>query len=237
MGATLKRSGSTATVALPSSCPRGSNPKVCAACRVPTKAASAPSLIGEELPAVTVPFVVKAGRRAASDSGVLSGRMHSSWVSSPAAMTNPSWAPDRQAASASRCERAAHASCSALPMPSSSAVRSAQAPSESTQGLGNFGLGIRQPTVVWCSAMLRGSGSSDLGRTYGARLMPSTPPAITSEASPVATARPAWMIASDPEAQSRLIVTPGRLTGSPASRAAIRATLRFSSPAPLVLPR
>ena len=40
--------------------------------------AIAPSLIGEELPAVTVPPFVKAGRRRPNDSIVLSGRIDSS---------------------------------------------------------------------------------------------------------------------------------------------------------------
>ena len=47
----------------------------------------------------------------------------------------------------------------------------------------------------------------------------------------------AMMMALSPEAQSRFTVMPGMCSGSPASRVAIRATLRFSSPAPLALPR
>ena len=42
--------------------------------------------------------------------------------------------------------------------------------------------------------------------------------------------------ASRLEPQSRLTVVPGTLDGRPASRVAIRATLRFSSPAPFALP-
>ena len=45
------------------------------------------------------------------------------------------------------------------------------------------------------------------------------------------------MAASSEDPQSRLTVEPGTDTGKPASRPAIRATLRFSSPAPLALPR
>src|SRR5690606_7439328 len=52
-GATLNRSGSTATVALPRTRPSGATPSRSATSLVPTRAASAPSLIGEELPAVT----------------------------------------------------------------------------------------------------------------------------------------------------------------------------------------
>ncbi len=57
------------------------------------------------------------------------------------------------------------------------------------------------------------------------------------DASPQAMARAAWITASRPEAHSRLTVTPGTDVGRPASRAAIRPTLRFSSPAPLALPK
>ena len=45
------------------------------------------------------------------------------------------------------------------------------------------------------------------------------------------------MAASRLDPHSRLTVVAGTLTGSPASRAAIRPTLRLSSPAPLALPR
>jgi hypothetical protein len=93
----------------------------------------------------------------------------------PADMTNPSYASASHAALASRCERAPQASCSSLPMPQ----LVGNLPGTSTQRVDpcrrNFGLGIRQPTVVWCSTLLRGSGSSDLGRTYGARLIPLEP--------------------------------------------------------------
>ena len=50
-------------------------------------------------------------------------------------------------------------------------------------------------------------------------------------------ARAAWPTASSPDAQSRLTVTPGTEAGSPASSAAIRATLRLSSPAWFAQPR
>src|SRR5690606_18579703 len=63
------------------------------------------------------------------------------------------------------------------------------------------------------------------------------PPAMVSSASPTATSRLALSTASIPEPHKRLVVAPGTDVGSPASRAAMRATLRFSSPAPLPLPR
>ena len=67
--------------------------------------------------------------------------------------------------------------------------------------------------------------------------MLSTPPARTSSASPSRMARAAWPTASSPDAQSRFTVTPGTESGSPDRSAAIRATLRLSSPAWLAQPR
>ena len=43
--------------------------------------------------------------------------------------------------------------------------------------------------------------------------------------------RAAWLTASSPDAQSRFTVTAGTWSGNPASRLAIRATFRLSSPA------
>ena len=61
--------------------------------------------------------------------------------------------------------------------------------------------------------------------------MLSTPPAIRRSPSFALIARAAWPTASMPEPHSRLTVTPGAEIGSPASNAAMRATLRLSSPA------
>ncbi len=78
-----------------------------------------------------------------------------------------------------------------------------------------------------------GKGRSVLGSTHGARLMDSTPPTSTRSASPVATSREAAMAASREEPHNRFMVVPGMEVGSPASSVAMRATFRFSSPAPL----
>jgi len=97
---------------------------------------------------------------------------------------------------------------------------------------------MRQPTWVCHSFASVGNGTSGLGSTNGARLMLSN--ATGDDEVRVAgkpTARAACVIASPPAAQRRLTVTPGTLGGRPASRAAIRATLRLSSPAPLASPR
>jgi hypothetical protein len=79
-------------------------------------------------------------------------------------------------------------------------------------------------------------GRSGLSITHGARLIDSTPPTSTSEASPVSTARLACIAASRLDPHRRLIVVAGTLVGSPASSTAIRPTLRLSSPAPLAAP-
>jgi hypothetical protein len=89
----------------------------------------------------------------------------------------------------------------------------------------------RQPMVVSWISMERLKALSALGRTKGARDMLSTPPAIHRSVSPDLMARPAVATASRPDPQRRFTVTPPTLRGRPASRPAMRATLRLSSPA------
>ncbi len=72
--------------------------------------------------------------------------------------------------------------------------------------------------------------------TNGARDIDSTPPATTTSASPARMMRAAIATASSPEPHRRFTVAPGTETGSPASSAAMRATLRLSSPAWLAHP-
>jgi len=91
--------------------------------------------------------------------------------------------------------------------------------------------------VVSKISALRENALSALPMTKGARLMDSTPPAMMISASPARMARAAVPTASRPEAQSRLMVAPGVRSGRPASSAAMRATLRLSSPAWLAQPR
>ena len=94
----------------------------------------------------------------------------------------------------------------------------------------------RQPMVVSYTSTWREKASVALPCTNGARVMLSTPPAITSSASPPRMARAAIATASSPDPQSRLMVVPGTLTGRPDSNTAMRATLRLSSPAWLAQP-
>ncbi len=67
--------------------------------------------------------------------------------------------------------------------------------------------------------------------------MDSTPPAMAKSISPARMARAAAPTASMPEAHSRLSVTPGTVSGRPASNSAMRPTLRLSSPAWLAQPK
>ncbi len=71
----------------------------------------------------------------------------------------------------------------------------------------------------------------------GARDIDSTPPATNRSPSPAITAWQAETTAANPDAHSRLSVTPGTDCGNPASSTAIRATSRLSSPAWLAHPR
>ena len=67
--------------------------------------------------------------------------------------------------------------------------------------------------------------------TFGARLIDSTPPAMTTSASPDLMALAANPMLSIPDPHSRLMVAPGIESLSPASKSDILATLRLSSPA------
>jgi hypothetical protein len=93
------------------------------------------------------------------------------------------------------------------------------------------GLTKRQPIVVSSIFAARENALSALASTNGARDMLSTPPAATRDCSPDLIERAAIAIASMLEPHSRFTVVPGTSTGSPASRTAIRPTLRLSSPA------
>ena len=74
--------GSTPNVADVTTRASGVQPCFAAAAALQTSSAAAPSLSGDEFPAVTVPFALNAGLSFASDSIVVSGRGGSSCVSS-----------------------------------------------------------------------------------------------------------------------------------------------------------
>jgi hypothetical protein len=114
---------------------------------------------------------------------------------------------------------------------------SALAPSEIVHRSSISGFTIRHPNVedhnVSSPAAKPFAG---LSSTHGARLIDSTPPATSSDASPHSIARAAWIDASRLEPHNRFTVTPGTDVGKPASSTAIRATSLFSSPAPFAFP-
>jgi hypothetical protein len=123
-------------------------------------------------------------------------------------------------------------------MPYSFATNSAVSPNEMVHSLGILGLVKRQPTVESAtSGGFRSHGVARLSMMYGARVMLSTPPATRASPSLALIAWAALATACSPEPHRRLMLWPGTSTGYPASRAAIRATLRLSSPAPLAQPR
>jgi hypothetical protein len=99
-----------------------------------------------------------------------------------------------------------------------------------------LGLMKRQPMVVSWIAFEREKALSALGMTKGARLMLSTPPAITMSQSPARIALAAMPTASMPDPQRRFTVVPGTESGIPDRRTAMRPTLRLSSPAWLAQP-
>ena len=141
------------------------------------------------------------------------------------------------AAAARSWLRSANASWSARLTLKSAATFSAVSGIESTPYVPfSNGLTKRQPMVVSSTFAARENALSALPITNGARVMLSTPPAITRSASPVRMARDAIAIASRLEPQRRLIVAPGTSVGMPASSSAMRATLRQSSPAWLAQP-
>ena len=101
----------------------------------------------------------------------------------------------------------------------------------------NAGLMKRQPMVVSSSICVRSNPLWALPITNGARDIDSTPPARIRSASPAAIERYARPMASIPEPHKRLIVVAGTENGTPASKVAILATFRLSSPAWLAQPK
>ena len=227
----------------------GVRPSSLAARSLATSMAQAPSLRPEELPAVTVPSFWKAGASAASFSCVVSGRgcsSRESMIAAPVFLSTPTWMgaissarrPDSMAAPARLCDRTASSSCSWRVTPQRSATFSAVMPRASVPCIASMrGLIMRHPRVVSNRVWLPRAGMlSGLGMTHGARVICSTPPAMTRSASPLCTRRAASVNACMPDPHSRLTVTPGTETGMPASRRPMRATLRLSSPAWLAQP-
>ena len=146
-----------------------------------SSSAEAPSFIGDELPAVTVPSLRNTGFSVASFSSVVSARMFSSRSSSLASRsTSSANAPRSQAAPALRWlrerERVLLLARDAVPVGEDLGALAERRPSTRRA---SRGLTIRQPSVVECIvSLVRGNGLSGFCTTHGARLIDSTPPAM-----------------------------------------------------------
>ena len=84
--------------------------------------------------------------------------------------------------------------------------------------------------VVSNISVSRAKAALAFDSTKGALVILSTPQAMYKSPSPHIMARPASIMACMPLAHKRFTVRPATVTGSPASNAAILATLRLSSP-------
>ena len=83
----------------------------------------------------------------------------------------------------------------------------------------SFGLVKRQPIEVSTISPGLANAFSGLASTQGARVIDSTPPAMTTSASPDLTMLAARCTAESPDAQSRLTVMPGNGDGQPGEQA------------------
>ena len=218
---------------------------------VASSKAAAPSFIGEEFPAVTVPPSRKTGR---SDGERLERGIGSGSLVGGQRRRGPTALVGR---GLDRFQFGLEPPRPAVPPPpsggwrgrsSSCCSRSDSVPlGDDLGGLAHrqqaVELGhprIDQPPAERGVAPSRelpvGKARSGLAITHGARLIDSEPPATITSPHPPARACAAVITACIPDPQSRLTVAPGTLSGRPASSTAIRATLRLSSPAWLAAP-
>src|SRR6185503_13191523 len=227
-------SGSTPTVANARNTPSGTMPSWSAVSRFMTSAAAAPSEIGDELPAVTLPPIANAGGSLASPSSVVSGRGSSSTVKSRYARWPASSyatartgtisslnAPVSSARLAFICERYANSSCICREIWNRLATFSAVMP-----------IGVLAPGSLSIS-----SGDADRWKpVIGTIVIDSTPPAITTSLVPTAIDPAAIAIACRPLEQNRLMVCAGTSGPRSASSEIRRATLSPCSPSGIAQP-
>ena len=137
IGPSPMKAGSTPAVAETTKRASGVTPDAFTASSLARSTAAAPSLIGDEFPAVTVPPARKAGASLASFSSVVSGRGDSSFakrIDSPfgagigTGTISRANAPASHAAPAFFCDASAKASCSSRPIPPFFATFSAVSP-------------------------------------------------------------------------------------------------------------
>lgn len=190
--------------------------------------AHAPSEMGEELPAVTVPSARKAGRRPAREPAVVPGRTDSSLSTmtdpprgsgTDTGMISSARRPDSWAPAALWCERAANSSCAwrligsrslrcSVRRPMDCSVKASKRPSSSI-----WSAIVRAPYLCPRRASCR----------CGALLMDSCPPATTVVWMPVRICWSARMIAAMPDRHTLLTVSAGTVIGIPPFTAACRA--------------
>ena len=202
--------------------------------------AAAPSFTPLEFPAVTVPPSRNAGRSDASFSSVVSGRGCSSRSTSPTGTSSSAKRPASCAAAQRRWLSSANASWSSR--------ETAEALGHVLAGLAHrlerehrLHLRIREapaerrvPGRSACPGRRRARPSR---RRTARGVIDSAPPATKRSPDPARIAWHASTTAESPDAQSRFTVTPATSWGSPASSAAMRATLRLSSPAWFAAPK
>ena len=210
--------------------------------------AAAPSFTPEELPAVTVPGVRNGVFSFDSASSVVSLR----GCSSRSTMTGPVLPPGVStgtisplknprscAATARCCERKRELVLILALKPGIPRRRSRPSPAWNRRRTASSSADSRSASRSSCRrsrpCAKRPRSPCPARRVRATSI--STPPAITRSSSPVLIARAAVPTASRPDAQRRLSVTPGTLSGRPASKSAMRATLRLSSPAWFAQPK
>ena len=237
--------GGTPAVAMPTTRARGVRPFLAAAASLASNKAQEPSFTPLALPAVTVPSGRTTPLSLARASRLVSRGCSSrlTTMASPffwgmvTGVISASKTPAFCAATAFIWLAKAMRSCASRSILKSVATFSAVSGMASTPYFSFISLLMkRQPMVVSYTALARLKALSALGMTKGARLMLSTPPAIIIRASPDLIARAAVPMASRPEPHKRLTVAPGTSMGKPASKLAMWATLRLSSPAWLAQP-
>ena len=219
--------------------PSGSAPSSRARSSLAITSAAAPSLIPLELPGGDRAVLAERRLQRGELLGVVSGRGCSSRVDArrPGRARRRSGRPRPRppSAAATRARtrpgpRARRPSARRRSRRSRPSTRAGTAPPSAGSGSASR---ASCPRRSGCRAGTRFSG---FAITSGARLIDSTPPATNRSPSPAITAWQAPTTAASPEAHRRLTVTPATDSGSPASSAAIRATLRLSSPAWLAQP-
>src|SRR6185437_11709405 len=227
-------SGGTPATAKARKNARGLAPRALALSAEVRMSAAAPSLSGDEFPAVTVPVGSKAGLSAASFSSEVSARGPSSRSTVMSRQTSPSKrrvltgrtsaakSPRVQAATALPWLASAKASCCSRVTPNLRATFSAVFP------IGMCASGNWSTTAGLSAILAPPIGMSDIV---------SRPPASPASIDPAAIRSATMAAACNPDEQKRLTVIAGTLSGSPARKPTWRATFSPCSASGWAQPR